>query len=340
MDYSEIDLARLAMCIDCEGSIVIDKGGVSLWVTNTSPELINWLENTFGFSKHFNSTSNRNNPKHKICCDLYFHGVKAVSLLKKVEPYLIVKKDKVGLAESLQSTIGNKGNTTISDEVFSIRESITKESKEFSGTYVYFNEEELKSRKSLENQENIEISMDKVDLARLAMCIDCEGSITFHASSRTSKRQTAYSVSITIGNTDLRLIQWLRNTFGFTVNLGGNHKAGYKPIFIASIYSKKASKVLSLLLPYFLIKKERAELAVEFQKTLVPTGKRVSEEVNLLREKIYTKSKNLRVETFSLTGFELLLSELGSEYRKGTKERKLDFSRILEIGKRGLELDK
>lgn len=100
-----------------------------------------------------------------------------------------------------------------------------------------------------------------VDLARLAAYIDGEGHISI-----TSKDggTVASHMMIQVGNTDPRLSTWLKGTFG------GNLKDVTTPIrkkryWLWYANGRVGAELLRQCLPYFVMKRDQAEIAIAFQ---------------------------------------------------------------------------
>jgi hypothetical protein len=77
----------------------------------------------------------------------------------------------------------------------------------------------------------------------------------------------------------------------FKQNFGGSIKSKSTPAncFEWDLYGNSAVNLIQNLLPYLLIKKEEAEILLEFSKTMGPRGKRVSEEVKNKRDELRLK---------------------------------------------------
>lgn len=114
--------------------------------------------------------------------------------------------------------------------------------------------------------------VSQIDWARLAAYIDGEGCIRIAG----VKGSTPYSrrvlyVEVSIANTDLRLTDWLKKTFGGSVYV--NNRRLDKPNWAQSsawvVGSRWAAALLEGSLPYFVIKREQAEVALAFQATIV-----------------------------------------------------------------------
>jgi len=119
----------LAGIIDGEGCIGVykakDKGKylkyfVCVVVKNTSEELIFWLKENFGGHIKFQKTKNK---KWKDCWGWHVNSKKAVTLLKKVLPYLIVKKEQAELSIKFQKKVKRYGVMGVPKDVLEERES-------------------------------------------------------------------------------------------------------------------------------------------------------------------------------------------------------------------------
>ena len=109
-----------------------------------------------------------------------------------------------------------------------------------------------------------------VDYARLAAFIDGEGCIRIRRQ-RPPGRKTKtfhYDLELTVSNTDMRLLTWLRETFGGTVFLV--QKVQYQPRRREGFYwrcrSSLAGYILERCFRFFIIKADQADTALGFQK--------------------------------------------------------------------------
>lgn len=108
-------------------------------------------------------------------------------------------------------------------------------------------------------------TIQEIDWARLAAYIDGEGCITI---SNTKGSQAQY-MKVFIANTDPRLMEWCRDNFGGTIN--GKKRVNrekHKPCYVWTVCSQMAWVVLLGCMPYFIIKREQAEIALSFQRTM------------------------------------------------------------------------
>ena len=125
-----------------------------------------------------------------------------------------------------------------------------------------------------------------VDWARMAAFIDGEGCIAITRLSFGVKNPR-YQLVLQITNTDPRLLIWLGKTFEGQGSFSVRPIEGQRPRHDWCIASKKAEAILQGCLPYFVMKRDQAELAIAFQKTkrywgksgIVPTDIRSSWEL-------------------------------------------------------------
>jgi hypothetical protein len=120
---------------------------------------------------------------------------------------------------------------------------------------------------------------NEIDWARLAAYIDGEGMIDIHTHRQWREHlgrthETMY-VRIAIGNTDPRLAQWCQRLFGGNIsfNRKDHQHPKWRNILTWYVTSKTAVEIISNCLPYFLLKREQAEIALVFQETVFRVGR-------------------------------------------------------------------
>lgn len=125
-------------------------------------------------------------------------------------------------------------------------------------------------------------SPSREDWIRLAMAIDCEGCIVIWAGQRKG-RQVNHYMEIRVANCDSRLTDWCLNVFTGTVYRQIN-AFPKRDVFQWKTGKKLAFEILKRCYPFLMLKREQADLALEFCSTVVPPevkGKRrkLSQEV-------------------------------------------------------------
>ena len=109
--------------------------------------------------------------------------------------------------------------------------------------------------------------MTEVQKAYIAGIVDGEGSISIAHSKHKNNGKRYYSLRIDVVNTDRKLIDYMADVTdtGYTYCYE-SRKNEWKNIHSWVTTRKSAEEFLREILPYLVIKKERAELALEFRK--------------------------------------------------------------------------
>ena len=102
---------------------------------------------------------------------------------------------------------------------------------------------------------------------RLAAFIDGEGSIRI-ATHSSKKGNICLYLDMTVTNCDPRLINWLKTTFGGNTGARQHKNERWAPGFYWNVACKVAENLLRECLPYFVMKREQAEIALAFAATL------------------------------------------------------------------------
>jgi len=108
--------------------------------------------------------------------------------------------------------------------------------------------------------------MTSTELAYIAGLIDGEGTIGF--GHKKKEDIATYALRLRVGMSDENAIRWLQRTSGFGKitfrDLSHRRRQNH---WVWSVFSKQAADVLGEALPYLLVKKPQAELAILFQKS-------------------------------------------------------------------------
>jgi len=150
----------------------------------------------------------------------------------------------------------------------------------------------------------------ELNLARLAAYIDGEGTIDLQRSSQGEGRAPSYKLRVVIANTDIRLLAWCKINFGGSVRMNRKGEETRLPAYIWEMSgARQCVSLLRELLPFFVIKREQAEIGIVFGKTFSPSnrdprglGDAVRAERDELRGQIFEmrstkKSANLKEHT-------------------------------------------
>lgn len=144
-------------------------------------------------------------------------------------------------------------------------------------------------------------AVPQIEWARLAAYIDGEGCISIARVKGYAKssRPVLY-LSITVANTDPRLIQWLTTRFGGATHVAKRpHGKPWSPAYTWNAASRHGAELLRRALPFFIIKREQAEIALAFQDTIVADRRygRTGRPAELLAEQ-----DQMREQLFALKG--------------------------------------
>jgi len=121
-------------------------------------------------------------------------------------------------------------------------------------------------------------AVEDVDLARLAAFVDGEGSIALYRNNKKSAG-CSYALELSVSNTDIRLVQWIKETFGFGFVRTNIKPQRWRTLYQWECYSRQAEEVLRAIYPFLIIKREQADLVFDFLKLVMPVGtNRISEE--------------------------------------------------------------
>ena len=106
--------------------------------------------------------------------------------------------------------------------------------------------------------------LELTELAYAAGLVDGEGCI--HAE-KAHSIGNSYTVVVRVANTDVRMVNWLKETFGgFITNDSGRRNKGVrKTCYQWVVKSRKAKDFLVLIRPYLKIKSKQADIAVILQ---------------------------------------------------------------------------
>lgn len=106
--------------------------------------------------------------------------------------------------------------------------------------------------------------VSKIDWARLAAFIDGEGCITIASSPRRGRAaRPQHETRFTINNTSPVLYDWLLSTFGGGVRV--IHHKNVRPVYSWVLNELQVEQVIKRCLPYFIIKRRQAEIALAFR---------------------------------------------------------------------------
>jgi len=106
--------------------------------------------------------------------------------------------------------------------------------------------------------------MDTQSLAWAAGVVDCDGSIFI-----AGKGSGRFALGVNAGNTDPRLPEAMKAVAGYGILTSGKRKPvspAQRTLYLWIIQGAQAETFLKRILPYLVIKREQAELALSFRR--------------------------------------------------------------------------
>ena len=132
------------------------------------------------------------------------------------------------------------------------------------------------------------------DYRYAAGIIDADGWISLKKNVYKDK-PTQYFLEVGVKNLSKDLIDWLYNNYKGSTRLRDMSKTEtQRDIYVWQLRCNKAAKFLKRVIPYLIVKKERAFVAVKFQKTIKYFGRNgTPEETVDERERLFCIMKKL-----------------------------------------------
>ncbi len=134
------------------------------------------------------------------------------------------------------------------------------------------------------------MSETKEQLAYAAGIVDGEGCISLYKSNNQTIRKRPYQLRVFVVNTDKKIIDFM-SEFGGSSN---KRSGGIKQQYYWSISGKSAAEFLEKVVIYLTAKKEQAEIAIEFASTLQNSQWSMTEDIELTRESMALRLKELK----------------------------------------------
>jgi len=252
------DLSYLAGIIDSEGTIRIGRlinlnrkasYQQRLHVSNTDLRLINWLIERFGGSMPTPRKFSGN------CKDGYtwsLGGYKSYKVIKKVQPYLLLKREQANLAIKLWEKVSRNRYSSyklplwkgsLAKELYNRCKALNAKGK---------NNEQIEKKEAFSARDNI---------IYLSGIVDGDGCISI-GRQMFSVENYGYYQRIQVINTNIILIEWLVENFGGKVPKVRHGRRNHKSRYDWQLSGFSSYKLTSKVLPYLVVKREQAECAV------------------------------------------------------------------------------
>lgn len=110
--------------------------------------------------------------------------------------------------------------------------------------------------------------MNDLTLAYLAGFFDGEGSVYIIRHRRKNGRPDQYSLEISFTGSDATPLELAKSVFGGQITVCVDKRGKNKPVSRLRIRSKQAASALTAMLPFMMVKGERAAIGIEFQGLL------------------------------------------------------------------------
>lgn len=149
--------------------------------------------------------------------------------------------------------------------------------------------------------------IEDMEWLRMATLLDTEGSIQIKkllAAVKYGCRQANHQLQVTVTNTDPRIPIWCKSVFGGSISFRKPPKSHHRRIYRWSAGTARGQAVLIGCLPYFLIKRNQAEVAIAYRDTVAQKKyfrAGLSEDVFAERERLRIELQDLKREEFETT---------------------------------------
>jgi len=137
----------------------------------------------------------------------------------------------------------------------------------------------------------------------MAGILDGEGSIIIWRRKekiRIPNNRMKWVLIVDISNTSAQLMLWIRDSFGGYFRLGKLYPGQNKPVYHWRVTDKKAENMLKRLLSFLIVKRDEAEIALEFRKTFTNkttwSGHPLPDSIDKFRKEMQIKLKQLKTE--------------------------------------------
>lgn len=272
---NQVESAYLAGLVDGEGyvgAVEVKTGrnaagylcsphfSLRLNITNTSERMIAWIQQR---AKGLVSVKSRAGQwkSTKTCYRWQVRAGRAVSVLREIHPYLVVKKDQADLVFKLKNIQMNRdpeithcAPTRLTDDELAERRDIVNELKA-----VKKSQGELIPRK-IPN----EITASPIEWSYLAGIFDGEGCVNaVECKPNRKNKSPRFRIRVQITNSSEHLINWMVERFGGTIHLVGRAGKGLatRNCWVLIWSPNKGEALLRGMYPYLTTKKAQAELA-------------------------------------------------------------------------------
>lgn len=124
--------------------------------------------------------------------------------------------------------------------------------------------------------------------------LDADGTVRI-CRSRQPKNTKAYrhGLRVSVSNSDLTLLRWFKAELGGNLMLLLPRAEGHRPVHRWYLHGVLAGKMLRSVLPYLIVKRERALIGLEFVHTIQKPGIHLPLKLFTQREALYWTMRTL-----------------------------------------------
>ena len=121
----------------------------------------------------------------------------------------------------------------------------------------------------------------------VAGVLDCDGSIWISSDLKPTRKHTQYRLHVSVTNTRSDLPKWFAAQFGGVSKSYPARSEKWRPEHRWACSGLRAASVVSLALPYLIIKHQQGLYALEFGSTITPGCKQLPESFREIRARLY-----------------------------------------------------
>lgn len=231
---------------------------------NTKEEVIKWLHEKIGGYYASVTASGRNKkPYH-----WNIKNKEAIELAELIYPYLIAKKNEVGVWLEYAYTIVPNRTNKMSQESINHRIDLINRIRDIR------NNQNLVTKQSCYQNSLLKPIHypTQTEIAYLAGLSDAEGCFRLHRINKKNRPNPIYATVFEIGNTNDLFFPWLMAKFGGNITFRPSTKEKFKDLGLWYVMASQLRLFIHDLNKYLIIKKPVCEKIIEFDQTNISNG--------------------------------------------------------------------